>query len=307
MSLTIAHILDHLQHDLNSDDGISFRVGPFSVNLRSSEYKLASGISKLYADYPLIKKPAFVDFRIQLKRTGLIRRYFRPQVEFFQDDLRPFKPLPSAEAFPFFEWGLNWCIATHAHHFLMLHAAVLEKEGRALVLPAAPGSGKSTLCAALTFSGWRLLSDEFALIDWNASKITPLPRPISLKNDSINIIQERFPYCEQGSLVEGTSKGTIAHLKPPLSAMLESENRPTPCWIVFPQYQTDSDTILKPLDKASAFIKTIDNSFNYNQLGKQGFTSVRALIERCASFDFRYSDLDEALEVFDGLVHDGQH
>jgi hypothetical protein len=42
---------------------------------------------------------------------------------------------------------------------------VLERGGRALLLPAPSGSGKSTLCAGLAFNGWRLLSDELALLD----------------------------------------------------------------------------------------------------------------------------------------------
>jgi ABC-type thiamine transport system ATPase subunit len=84
---------------------------------------------------------------------------------------------------------LNWCVAGHAHHYLMLHAAVLEKNGRAVVLPGDPGAGKSTLTAALMLDGWRLLSDEITLINrrrWTAR--TGLARPVSLKNASINII-----------------------------------------------------------------------------------------------------------------------
>jgi predicted ATPase len=46
----------------------------------------------------------------------------------------------------------------------MLHAAVVEKNGKALILPALPGSGKSTLSAALAMNGWRFLSDEFTMI-----------------------------------------------------------------------------------------------------------------------------------------------
>ena len=63
------------------------------------------------------------------------------------------------------EWGLNWCVAGHAHQYLMLHAAALERNGRAVILPGDPGAGKSTLTAALMLSGWRLLSDEITLVD----------------------------------------------------------------------------------------------------------------------------------------------
>jgi hypothetical protein len=47
------------------------------------------------------------------------------------------------QTYPMFEWGLNWCIASHAHSFLVIHATVVERGGRAMVLPAPPGSGKA--------------------------------------------------------------------------------------------------------------------------------------------------------------------
>jgi len=75
----------------------------------------------------------------------------------------------------------------------MLHAAVLEKNGRAVVLPGDPGAGKSTLTAALMLSGWRLLSDEITLVDRDDGLLVGLARPVSLKNASIDVIQRAFP------------------------------------------------------------------------------------------------------------------
>ena len=75
----------------------------------------------------------------------------------------------------------------------MLHAAVVERNGSALFLPAMPGSGKSTLCAALTYRGWRLFSDEFGLIEPARGAVLPLPRAIPLKNRSIEVIRRFAP------------------------------------------------------------------------------------------------------------------
>ena len=109
-----------------------------------------------------------------------------------REHARHFNPLPAEQAFPLLEWGLNWCVATQCHQYLILHAAVLERGGRALIMPAPPGSGKSTLCAALVARGWRLFSDELALIEIGGGQIVPLPRPISLKNESIDRIISGF-------------------------------------------------------------------------------------------------------------------
>ena len=69
----------------------------------------------------------------------------------------PFQPLPAYMALPALEWGINWCVANRANQYLMLHSAVVEKRGSAIVFPAWPGHGKTTLCAGLMLSGWRLL------------------------------------------------------------------------------------------------------------------------------------------------------
>ena len=50
------------------------------------------------------------------------------------------------------------------NQFLLLHAGAVERGGGAVLLPAQPGSAKSTLAAALACSGFRLLSDQFGVV-----------------------------------------------------------------------------------------------------------------------------------------------
>ena len=124
-----------------------------------------------------------------------------------------------------FEWVLNWCVSSHAHRYLCIHAAVIEKDGHAAILPAPPGSGKSTLCAALVSKGWRLLSDELTLVRLDSGELVPLPRPISLKNASIDIIRRYAPGSVFSPVVDDTVKGSIAHLKAPAASIARAGER----------------------------------------------------------------------------------
>ncbi|HEY9145854.1 MAG TPA: HprK-related kinase A, partial [Thiobacillus sp.] len=170
-----------LRHQL-AGDGVWLRTGPFSLRIRSRLPRVAEGLAELYGQFEVRSShQAFADFHVELNPPSRLRRWFRPQVNFSFDGAQPFKPLPLDQAYPMLEWGLNWCVSMHAHHYLIIHAAVVEKNGLAAILPAPPGSGKSTLTAGLVLSGWRLLSDELTLIDRKTGLLHALPRPVSLK------------------------------------------------------------------------------------------------------------------------------
>ena len=282
--------------------GILLQTGPFIVRIRSGIDQFAQLLQRFYAHHPVMEEPAIADFHIQLKRPRSIRRWWRPQALFMLDGQTPFLPYPLSHAFPLFEWGLNWGIAMQAHQYLMLHSAVVERSGRALLLPAWPGSGKSTLCAALVNRGWRLFSDEFGLVRLGDGYLIPLPRPMPLKNRSIDVIREFAPDAELGPSFHGTRKGTVAHLASP-AVSVEKYNVPAPPgWLVFPRYRSGAPLRLETIPKQQAFIKLANNSFNYQLLGLQGFQSVTRLVRDCDSYILSYSNLDEAIDALNRLA-----
>jgi HprK-related kinase A len=197
------------------------------------------------------------------------------------------------------EWGLNWCIATQAHQFLMLHSAVVEKNGDSLILPALPGAGKSTLCAALSHRGWRLLSDEFGLIEPETKRVLPLPRAVPLKNRSIEVIRRFAPEAHLGPVFENTRKGTVAHMRPPGDSLARQREPARPRWILFPRFQANADLTIRPIEKAVAFIRLSQNSFNYRLLGALGFRTLAPLIRTCNCYSLRFGDLDEVVAALD--------
>lgn len=262
---------------------------------------MAEGISLLYADYPILEQANFADFHVSLAKPGNLRRWFRPQVLFLFDGSTPFKPLPLDQAFPMLEWGLNWCVSSQVNRYLIIHAGVIERGGYAAILPAPPGFGKSTLCAALVHRGWRLLSDELALIRVSDGKVIPLPRPVSLKNQSIEIIQHYEPGATISRKVSDTIKGTVAHMKVPTNSIVRATETATPAWVIFPKFQADTPARLETLPRSRAFMRVADNAFNYSLLGIKGFETMAGLIDASLCYDFTYSDLDEAIETFAAL------
>ena len=282
--------------------GLYLRTGPFTTCIKSTIPHIIDGIARMYADHRFEPQADYADFYVTLSASAGWRRWFRRQVNFHFDGDHPFLPLPLDQAFPMLEWVLNWCITGRAHSYLILHAAVVEKHGRALIMPAPPGSGKSTLCAALVNSGWRLLSDELTLVGLDDGLLTPVPRPISLKNASIGVIRAFVADAIMSRAVAGTIKGTIAHLLPPAASIARAGERALPGWVIFPRYQAGSALVMTPLPKARAFMQVAENSFNYSVVGAAGFDALGGLIERSDCYQLTYSSLAEAIERFDALA-----
>ena len=281
--------------------GLWLRTGPFQTHIRSTIDSLARAIHLLYGDFTIAENPEFADFHVRLARPRGLRRWYRPQVFFYFDEEKPFKPLALSQVFAMFEWCMNWCVSCHANQYLIIHAAIIERLGRAAILAAPPGSGKSTLTAALINRGWRLLSDELTLIDLAGGMAVPITRPVSLKNESIAVIRDFVPGAVIGPLSADTVKGTVAHLKPPVSSVERTDQAALPAWVIFPKYQPDASVSLTPFPKPNALLRLADNSFNYSQLGLRGFETLSELIDKCDCYEFTYSKLEDAIAVFNSL------
>jgi HprK-related kinase A len=282
--------------------GLTLPTGPFRFRVQSSLPGIQRGLMQLYADFPVEEDAGFRDFHVRVTAASGPRRWWRPQVHFEADGRRPFKPLAAAHAFAFLEWGMNWCIAAGAHHDLLLHAAVLERNDFAVILPGDPGAGKSTLTAALMLRGWRLLSDELTIVGRDDGFVAPLARPVSLKEASIDVIRAFEPTAVFGEVAEDTHKGRVSHLRPSPESVRRMGERARPAHIVFPVWHAGASTRLRPRAKAEAFMHLASHAFNYSLLGRVGFELNAALIDRCGCWDFEYSELDEAMRVFEELV-----
>ena len=277
-------------------------MGPFAIRLRVPFAPLVDWLQQLYADYPVLDDEALVDLHVGLGPPSPLRRWVKPTVRFTIDGRSPFPDSPANHAPPTLEWGINWGIATRANHLLMLHCAAIERDGRAMLFPAWPGHGKSTLCTALVHSGWRLLSDEFGLVRPEDGAILPIPRLIPLKNESIEVIRSFAPQAYIGPSFYGTRKGTVAHVRPPAESVERQDEVARPGWLVFPRWVKDAPLTLEPMPKAQSFLMVATNAFNYEVLGETAFRLVGDMVRACECFSLTYSDLDEAVTALDRLT-----
>jgi len=287
---------------LVSDQGVSIKTGPFVVNIQSPIKTLQDNLFRLYQHNHVAHRQEYVDFNIRIAPPKSVRAFWRPQAYFYLDDRVPFKPLPYSQAFPMLEWGMNWCVSNHAHQYLIIHAAVIERNGQAILMPAPPGSGKSTLCAGLVSRGWHLLSDELALFSVETGKLVSLARPVNLKNESIDVMQRYAPEATFSARFPDTSKGTVSLMAAPAESVDSAQIAVPLRHVIFPQYDKQSTLHCNEISPAEGFLRVVENAFNYSILGLQGFELLIKAMDKVPVLSLEYSELDTAIDFFNGLV-----
>lgn len=277
-------------------------MGPFIFGMKTTLPELVEPIKLLYAHFPLESADCFIDFEVGIAPRSWRERWLRKDVSLFIDGAVDFPAFERSIALPMFEWAVNWCVFTRPHQYLILHSAVLERGGFGIILPGQPGAGKSTLCAGLSLRGWRLLSDEVCVMRPPSIQLIPVPRPIGLKEESIDVIKRFEPTVIMGPPTSGTRKGTVAHIQVDATAIAAGHTNATPRLIVFPSYQAGSPVVLEPYSKATTLLRVAQDAFNFSVLGNAGFETLAALVDACDCYTLTYSSMDEAIACLSDLI-----
>ncbi|MGE5168824.1 MAG: HprK-related kinase A [Rudaea sp.] len=286
--------LDEIRSAL-AGKGLWFDYGAATLRVRSDSAALASQIQSVYHSFPFVRDGSWADLHVDIERPTSVRRWLAPYVNFHSDGRRPFEPFPADSPLPFLEWGGNWLIGQRLNDLLLLHAGAVERDGLALLLPALPGSGKSTLTAALSLRGWRLLSDEFGAYDPETRVFRAMLKAVALKNESIGVIRRFAPDARLGPSFPKTRKGTVAHLGPLPDAVARRHECARPGAVILPRWVAGSPTRLKALPVDRVFTALAFNAFNYTTLGAAGFGGVVRLVRQCPAWTLTYSDLADAI------------
>jgi len=300
--------VDSVSPKTTSTARATIQVGAFSfaVTLPMAERELVKEISDLYARYPQFGPEALPDFTISVQYPNLWRRFVKRRIQLFLDGQVRYRDMPPDLGVPLIESAINLWMGTYVNRFLLIHSGVVERKGHAILLPGASGSGKSTLSAVLSSRDWRLLSDEIAMVRLTDGLILPHPRPISLKNTSIEILSELAPDAHFTRRYEGTVKGTVAFLRVPRDAIERAMEPAKPAFVIFPKFNPNGGTELTRLDKARAFMALVENTPGYSTLLETGFESLAALVEVCDHYRLSYNSVDDAVSLIDSLQPAGR-
>lgn len=176
--------------------------------------------------------------------------------------------------------------------YLLFHAAVLARQGQALLLAAPSGSGKSTLAAALAASGWTYLSDELAVVDPATLCVAPFALPIGLKDKSMAALNAFIPgVADRPRHIRMDGVG-VRYLTPPAAA---HASRLPVAVLVCPRYDAGEATAMAALKPLDALQGLADTGSSARPLAAQDVDAMLRLAS-LPSYRLAFSDLNAALE-----------
>lgn len=193
-------------------------------------------------------------------------------------------------------------IATDRHRFLLeIHAGVVAAGEHCLLLPGAPGRGKTTLTAALVCAGFRYFSDEVALIEEPDCAVRSFPLSLGIKPGAVEALATRFPAIRQLDVHIREDEQRVRYLSPPGYDSELPQTMPVR-WIVFPSYDPHAETRLKPISRTDALRRLMGECMVLPELLDE--SRVHAMVRwlrNVECMELPLSSLDGAVDLIQNL------
>lgn len=181
---------------------------------------------------------------------------------------------------------------------LLLHAAMLAQDGRALLLPGRPGAGKSTLAAALGRAGFTLGGDDLALLEPGGS-LRALPFPVTLKPGSWPLLPSWQAELGAARIHRRPDGQDVRYL--PVETALARAPLP-PGWIVLPDRRRSGPAVLETVPVPEVLAALIGAAWSGDEgLSLEEFAALAACVGGAACLRLRYSSLDGAVAALQQL------
>ncbi|WP_412722703.1 HprK-related kinase A [Alteromonas sp. D210916BOD_24] len=279
---------------------------PYTFAVTCQKAELADRLVAMYDErlVPAHQFEGYIDYRVAMQEGNGLRHFIKPQSRFVFEGNEPFLPFKPSQGYALFEWGLNWVVSSQEFNYLIVHSAVLAKGDKAILFPASSGSGKSTLAAYLMHQGWRLLSDEMALIKPFTREIVPFVKPLCLKNESITLSRQWYPDNAFSDIAYNTHKGNVIHIKPTQLSVEQQRESAKVVGVIFPRYTASEQFDVYSIDKVGCFKGLTDNAFNYGVLGKGGVHALINIAENSQCFELHYDNLQDVAQFLEEVIND---
>ena len=198
--------------------------------------------------------------------------------------------------------SILWTSAINAHPFLFyIHAGVVGSGSNCLIFPAAPGSGKSSLTAAMVDRGFRYFSDEVALIETPEFDVRPMPLAFCAKRSGWDVMARYFPRIMDVPMHRRFDGKDVRYVAPPPERVQHRSGRVS--HIVFPKYEANKETRLTLVPRADALRRLMEECLALRtHLSVELVQKMIDSLSRIDCYALTFSSLDEAVGLISNVA-----
>jgi hypothetical protein len=184
---------------------------------------------------------------------------------------------------------------------MTVHASAVTNGRKTILLPAEPGSGKTTMAAMLQDRGFKLVSDDFVPMD-RLSNAYPFPIAMSVKQGSVELLSSIYADLEQKEMNYITPEKVVRYLNHETCNSFDNRAFPVNEFI-FIKYDQSVDFKLESIDPLSGVKLLLEQSWVSGSKGTPEL--LFEFVTKWSFFRLTYSNNSKAIEAITNLFeHD---
>jgi hypothetical protein len=184
---------------------------------------------------------------------------------------------------------------------LAVHAAVVSDGQRTVIFPGQSGAGKSTLAATMLARGYRLLSDEVALIN-ETGELMSIPLGLGLKSGSWPLLEKYFPSLATTAEHVRWDGSRVRYLQGDDIVFAEGEGSKA-THICFPVYCPHGSGGVEQLSPVTALLHLTAAGYQVRDLHEESAARILSWLLQLSCSIISYASSAEALRLLDGVLN----
>jgi hypothetical protein len=199
------------------------------------------------------------------------------------------------EIVPTLKWQLTEEVLSLGRYEIVLHAACVVRNGAALLMFGAPGTGKTTLCLALVDAGMGFAGDDVTLVH-PGGRAQGVPLPPALKRGAWSFAQQLGLDLDQVPAHQRLDRKLVKFVVP---GQVWTEALPIRGFIMLDRHATHR-AALTPLDRIDALRKALAEAFMpHRKLSTSAFDSLVAGLSAAECYALSYADYADAVALLE--------
>ncbi len=196
---------------------------------------------------------------------------------------------------------VNWLLRRF-RRYVQVHAAVVQRRGRAALVVGGADAGKTSLACALALGGWGVMSDEVALVEPRDAMVACFPRAMLVRSGTARRLRE-LQRCRPRRVVLNDGPESIRYVSPDFAGGVVRQKARVVA-VAFPEWSGRSS--VEVIGEREALERMLQACFNTDRHPVVSIDTCVGLVRTSRLLRARVGKLREAAELLSEAIGAGR-